>query len=67
MAIASGRVQIEKIHELEFAQPDFQPSCGLFAEDGKRIALRERASWLNGIAKCSIVRLTYGFEPSEGL
>jgi hypothetical protein len=28
MAIASGRVQIEKIHELEFAQPDFQPSCG---------------------------------------
>jgi hypothetical protein len=43
MAIASGRVQVEKIHELEFAQPDFQSSCGQIAEDRQWIALRERA------------------------
>jgi hypothetical protein len=44
MAIAAGRVQVEKIHELEFAQPDFQSSCGQIAEHRQWIALRELRS-----------------------
>jgi len=67
MAIASGRVQVEKSTSWNLPSLISNLRAGRLRKTDSGLRSVGVRSWLNGIAKCNMVRPTYGLEPSEGL